>query len=302
MATKAEKQAYARKLLQIERRFGRLERDTLKRSIALLRNFRNRVAGEMSQLSDFQQWRIRELQRNLDEMIAQYEGQLRSLGDGAIRGSINLGRAAVVEPLESAGITTLFFRPSPAQINVLLDFTGDLISGLIGDMRKKINTQIRIAALGEVSPFQAMKGITKILGLPPKASDPTKGISYQAERIFRTETGRAYNLATYSQQMDLAEQVPGLQRKWIAAADERTRDTHLAAHGQVVLVTEPFIVGGAKLDYPMDPKAPPEETINCRCTSGTVIPEIGVIPSPLDKKIAAERARRQELEKRKKSK
>jgi SPP1 gp7 family putative phage head morphogenesis protein len=137
-----------------------------------------------------------------------------------------------------------------------------------------------------------MKEITKIIGLPPKASDPVKGISYQAERILRTETNRAYNIAISSQQRELAEQVPGLQKQWIATGDSRTRDSHLAAHGQIVDVDKPFIVGGAKLMLPLDPAGPPEETINCRCRSITVIPEIGPVPTPLDDKIAAERERR----------
>ncbi len=301
MPTPTEKRAYARKLIQIERRFGHLERDTLRRSIELLRDFRNRVAGQLSDIDNFEQFRLRELQGNLNELITQYEGQLRALNNGAIRGSFNLGRSFVVEPLESAGITNIFFRPSPAQINVLLDFTADLITGIGHDIRKRINTQISMAALGERSPFQAMKEITKIIGLPAKASDPVKGISYQAERILRTEVNRAYNLAIFSQQRDLAEQVPDLKKQWRATGDERTRDSHLVAHGRIVLVNEPFIVGGAKLMYPLDPAGPAEETINCRCRSITVIPEIGPIPSPLDDKIEAEWARRGEEEDRKRA-
>ncbi len=294
MATKAEKAAYARKLLEIERRFGRLERDTLRRSIAFLRDFRNQVAGQLTQIESFEQFRLRELQVNLEELILQYEGQLRTLTSGAVRGAFNLGAAFVVEPIEAAGIQGLFFRPSPAQVNVLLDFSADLISGLGQGMRKQINTQISLAALGGKSTFQTMRDITKIIGLPAKASDPAKGISYQAERILRTETNRAYSLATYSQQRDLAEQVPGLKKQWRATGDSRTRESHLLAHGQIVLVSKPFIVGGAKLMYPLDPAGPARETILCRCRSNTIIPEIGPIRSPLDDKIEAERARRDE--------
>ncbi len=72
MPTKAEKLAYARKLRQIERRFGLLERDTLQRSIAFLRNFRNQVAGQLTQIENFEQFRLRELRRNLEELIAFY--------------------------------------------------------------------------------------------------------------------------------------------------------------------------------------------------------------------------------------
>jgi len=304
MVTPAEKWAYVRKLQEIERRFGKLESDTLRRSIELLRDFRNRVAGHMSELTDFEQWRIHELQANLDGLIAQYEGQLQGMTANSIRASVNLGRAVVAEPLASIGLTNIFFRSSPAQINVLLDFSADLIRGIGHDMRKRINNQIRISALGEKSSFQAMKDITTILGLPDKSSEVVKGIAYEAERILRTETNRAYNLASFSQQRDLAEQVPGLLKMWMATGDNRTRDSHLEAHGQIVLATEPFIIGKDKVEmmFPGDPAGTPEETINCRCRPVTVIPEIGRIRTPLDVKIEKELARRAELKKAKAAK
>ncbi len=150
--TKAEKRAYARKLLQIERRFGLLERDILSRSIVMMRNFRGWIAAQLTEIDNFEQFRLRELQANIEELITQYEGQLRALSNGAVRDSFNLGRLSVIEPLEAAGITSLFFRPSPAQVNVLLDFSADLVRGLGAGMLKDINTQISLAALGGKAP------------------------------------------------------------------------------------------------------------------------------------------------------
>jgi len=86
--------------------------------------------------------------------------------------------------------------------------------------------------------------------------------TWRAERIARTESTAALN-AGYTDSLILA----GFRKKmWLAALDERTRETHAQAHGQVVGVEEPFNVGGYLLKYPADPNAPPEETINCRCT------------------------------------
>ena len=88
--------------------------------------------------------------------------------------------------------------------------------------------------------------------------------------------------------------MPGLQKQWIATGDGRTRLSHLIAHGQVVLVNKPFIVAGEKLMYPGDPKGSASNTIQCRCKEITVIPEIGVLETPLDKEIEKERAKRDE--------
>jgi hypothetical protein len=61
---------------------------------------------------------------------------------------------------------------------------------------------------------------------------------------------------------------PGILRKaWQATNDTRTRHTHHEADGQTVMVTEPFIVGGAPLAFPGDPTGPPQEVINCRCAN-----------------------------------
>jgi len=80
----------------------------------------------------------------------------------------------------------------------------------------------------------------------------------------------------------------------VATGDGRTRDSHLAAHGQVVDVDKPFEVGGAELMHPHDPAGPAKETINCRCRSVTIHPDIGPIPSPLDERVEKEKERREE--------
>lgn len=60
------------------------------------------------------------------------------------------------------------------------------------------------------------------------------------------------------------EQEP-LVKIWRTVRDNRTRVSHVAAHGQVRFMGEPFIVGGVELSGPRDPDGPPGETYNCRC-------------------------------------
>lgn len=56
-----------------------------------------------------------------------------------------------------------------------------------------------------------------------------------------------------------------VRRQWITRKDDKVRATHQEAHGQTVGLGEEFKVGNAALQYPCDPKGPPEETANCRC-------------------------------------
>lgn len=97
--------------------------------------------------------------------------------------------------------------------------------------------------------------------------------SYRAERIARTETTGAFG-AAQSESLDLTERELGepLRRMWLAKMGsgggpaEDVRPEHQAAHRQIVESGKPFDVGGTPMRFPGDPSAPPELTVNCRCT------------------------------------
>lgn len=110
------------------------------------------------------------------------------------------------------------------------------------------------------------RGIAKLI-----REDFGDGISRaRSEMIARTETNSAANAAQYMAADSLGI---SMQREWIAAEDERTRDDHVAADGQVVGMEEPFIIGGEELMYPGDPSGSPEQIINCRCATGFIVTE-----------------------------
>lgn len=91
---------------------------------------------------------------------------------------------------------------------------------------------------------------------------------FRADTIARTETHGAANYGSNE-----AAKLTGLplRREWLAAEDERTRDTHKEADGQIVGQDEAFSVGDSSLMYPGDPSGPPEETVNCRCTLSYIV-------------------------------
>lgn len=91
---------------------------------------------------------------------------------------------------------------------------------------------------------------------------------YRAEMIARTETHGAANYGA----MGAAEQTGlPLNKEWVAASDERTREAHAEADGQVVGMDSPFEVGGEFLLYPGDPAGSAENVINCRCAVSYVV-------------------------------
>ncbi|MGD8785890.1 MAG: phage portal protein [Phycisphaerales bacterium] len=82
-------------------------------------------------------------------------------------------------------------------------------------------------------------------------------------RIARTEMLTAVNGGT-----QIGYQQAGVEKKeWLASLDISTRDSHFDLDGEVVRVDQPFTRGTWPMMYPGDPSAPPEEVINCRCTT-----------------------------------
>lgn len=83
--------------------------------------------------------------------------------------------------------------------------------------------------------------------------------------IARTEVGSATN---WSQDYVAHSVDVPMEKEWLSLSDDRTRDDHREANGQVQPLDEPFVVGGDELMFPGDDSlgAGPEQTIQCRCT------------------------------------
>jgi len=88
---------------------------------------------------------------------------------------------------------------------------------------------------------------------------------WQSERLVRTEATAAANFA----QTQAAQTIfppEQMQKEWIASFDDRTRDTHSEADGQIVMANNTFLVGGQPMMFPGDPAGGAAECINCRCS------------------------------------
>lgn len=92
--------------------------------------------------------------------------------------------------------------------------------------------------------------------------------SARAETIARTETHGAASFGAHEAAVETGLR---LQKRWVAAADDRTRQDHADADGQTVGMDEPFIVGGFECQYPGDPSLPVEHVVNCRCVEAHVV-------------------------------
>lgn len=90
----------------------------------------------------------------------------------------------------------------------------------------------------------------------------------------RTAVTGAQNAGRVERMKETEESGIKVKKKWIAAHDNRTRDTHADLDGQEVDVDEKFkTFDGREIDYPGDPTADPDLVYNCRCTLVYVYPK-----------------------------
>jgi hypothetical protein len=96
-------------------------------------------------------------------------------------------------------------------------------------------------------------------------------LAYRGEVVARTEALTALSHSQTEGMRQLIEasglRADQITKEW-RATGLRTRDTHIAMHGQKQLLDEPFISPrGARMMFPRDASlgAPPEEIIQCRC-------------------------------------
>jgi hypothetical protein len=89
---------------------------------------------------------------------------------------------------------------------------------------------------------------------------------WRARTIARTEIHNAMTEVDREIAGKISEDVGPLVKVWAATNDERTRPDHEAADGQSRDADESFSIGGVPMDGPGDIDAPPEQTVNCRCT------------------------------------
>lgn len=90
----------------------------------------------------------------------------------------------------------------------------------------------------------------------------------RALMIARTELVPAANFASLHQVQLAGFTDDECQKGWLSTEDSRTRPEHHAADGQRVGLSQPFTVGGEKMNFPGDWSlgATADNVINCRCS------------------------------------
>lgn len=159
---------------------------------------------------------------------------------------------AVLSAVLRAGIALQRFS------SVLGDFAAlmaaERVAKIADNLRDLLRGVIEKAVRQNLSKVDTAKEIRKAWGEVSKS---------RARLIARTETTTVAGFA----QMETAKEFSiELDKVWIAARDNRTRNDHRSADGQRVKYEDEFTINGVKMRQPGDPKGGAANCCNCRCT------------------------------------
>ncbi len=267
--------ADARSMLEIRRRFTAFVAE-VKRSYP--------AASELSRFA--MQALSRDLAGQIDRLTADVQGIVRAgitAKEEVARELMNLYAATW---MPAAHLSTTFLGMSSSYMHDVFDYTAGLIQsrqgGLAGMVQAQIDGALQRAMLGIDAKPQAEATISSALGLGD-------GWSYEAERIFRTETNRFMSLVTEQGIDALARTGEKVMKRWHWSGIARME--HARIHGQVVPADGFFRVprkngGLVEMPYPravVDRRGAPvpaDATVNCGCFHCPIPAAAAAIPIP----------------------
>jgi uncharacterized protein with gpF-like domain len=258
-----EQRRQERLLILMERRFGRLlAAEVARASRVMLQQYE--ATGAAPSLPDNHARNVADIYRQMTLMAVEVFGErIVSQGvekahpytfDGGKSFAFAIGTGLRVD---TKSFAEFFARLASEYVN------GEAIRQRITNVAETTRSSI----LGQIRRGQdeglGTRAIAKLI------NSNVGGISrMRGALIARTETHGAANYGA-----DGAARATGLKlrKEWVAAEDERTRESHRLADGKTVDMDQAFNVDGEQLMYPGDPSASAGNVINCRCAVSHIV-------------------------------
>lgn len=230
----------------------------------LLEEVKKEIIGELSSIRG-ESYTSLYLKRNLasiERYLAAFETAGAAEMDRLLDTAWELGEDVVPAALRTASIGAAFGHIPGSLLIVMKDFSYHRIRGVTSAAFDRIRGELSLGVLGQKTPNQVIDAIAGTL----QSKGVFDSIEERAAVITKVEMGRAYSQATQTGMDTAAASVPELKKQWWHAGHpQRPRKSHLALHGQIRRVNEPFVTGSLAIDFPRSPKAPASEVIRCGC-------------------------------------
>lgn len=264
----ARDRAFRQAVTQALRGRTSLLRGTRDEIVALLKAAQRAIAEILADApSDYERWSLPRLEADVRRVLAEFGDKGGARLTAAAGKAWEQGGALVDAPFQAAlpeaRVEAVLQRVSAAQLNAMRAFMTGRIKDVGVEAANRINAELGLVVIGARSQHEAIGAVRSILG---------EGARARATTIVRTELGRVFSVAGQARLEQIAERVPGAQKKWRASGKIRPRLHHDIIDGQVRDIDKPFDLTPfgrprVQLMHPHDPKAPAAETINCGCIS-----------------------------------
>ena len=119
--------------------------------------------------------------------------------------------------------------------------------------------------------YTSGKGINIVANMLTRRFDQLE--TWEAKRIARTEIHNSHNQGV----MRIYDEVGVEYTQWIAASDDRVRESHEEINGEIIRIGDKYSNG---LEYPGDTNGDIEEWINCRCSNAPFVMPYGYTAPP----------------------
>jgi len=201
-------------------------------------------------------------QRKILKALEQRTGALQRSLFAQAQESAQHGRNRIISELQKAGMSVQFDSFSPRISEMLREHVfegaGSTMRRLRGDVMGTLQ-QAYEEGLGIDEAAEYVKGQFDTLR------------DFEAKRIARTEINARQGEGAHLTEIELGVN----WHKWVAADDQRTRDTHREQHNMIVRVDTPFPITGMKYPGDFDNALDEGEAINCRCRVIPFLPPPG---------------------------
>lgn len=246
---KAEKAASAERKQLLEK-----TRDEVVALLTLAKN--NMVLVLASAPTDYQQWQLTALQREIDRVLAELTQSSSRLISDAVMKAWEGGISAIDKPLAAAEFRVIMPHLDTGQLMAMRAFSVDRISDISVVAGSKIKQQIGLAMIGSQSIHDTITNVASHL------EDTGRS---RATTIVRDSLSAAWSTASDDRAQQSEAAGVAMDKIWRRSGKIHSRLAHDLADGRRVAADQPFIINGHKIRYPHDPKAPISEIINCGC-------------------------------------
>lgn len=259
---------FARRVNRFLKSTNAAEKSTLRGAWEIIRQAQAILLERLSLASGWEVDNLKELRQAIDDTTESTKNRLADYLHGEAAKYWEQGIEATVEPVsETLNIHVSKGNIDTRMLQVLNVNTSDLVTQIMERTRQKIHNEVNLAVMGVQRPQDALRSVKTLLAGDPKRQGT--GLTWQAERIVRTEMNRAHSIASFEAMKEVERIVPEATKEWIAQTDGRERHSHHELNGMKVPVSQPFKHSSIKtpggLMYPRDPRGLPSDVINCRC-------------------------------------